>query len=319
MNQIGGYFELELQKGIEYHNGAIRLNSGRNAFEYILRAKGYRKVYLPYFICDVMLEPINKLGLEYEYYHIDEQLDPIFNFRRINTDETFVYTNYFGVKGQTVEDLSISCPNLIIDSSQAFFKKSLVGIDTFYSPRKFFGVPDGAYLFTDRILHSELPRDNSVGRFSHLIKRLDEGAETGYPDFKANEDSIRGHSIQEMSTLTRELLCSIDYEKVQKIRKQNFLLIHNILKISNKLDLPEDQSFVPMVYPFFTDKGNNLKQNLIKKSVFVATYWPNVFDWCNENDLEYSFAKNIIPLPIDQRYKADQMEYMADCVLEFIG
>jgi hypothetical protein len=30
---IGGYFELELPCGEEYHQGAIRLNTGRNAFE----------------------------------------------------------------------------------------------------------------------------------------------------------------------------------------------------------------------------------------------------------------------------------------------
>jgi hypothetical protein len=32
---IGGYFELELSRGEEYHSDAIRLNTGRNAFEYI--------------------------------------------------------------------------------------------------------------------------------------------------------------------------------------------------------------------------------------------------------------------------------------------
>jgi len=307
MNQIGGYFELELQKGIEYHKGAIRLNSGRNAFEYILLAKGYRKIYLPYFTCDVMLEPINKLELEYEYYHIDKQLDPIFNFKRISKGEAFVYINYFGVKGQKVQELSISCPNLIIDNSQAFFEKPLAGIDTFYSPRKFFGVPDGAYLFTDRILQTKLSQDNSVNRFSHLIKRIDEGAEAGYPDFKANEDAIRGQSPKEMSKLTKALLCNIDYEKVVRVRKQNFLFFNKILKESNDLKIPYDKNFVPMVYPYFTANGENLRQNLIKDRFFVATYWPNVFDSCDENDLEYSFAKYIIPLPIDQRYNEDKL------------
>ena len=35
---IGGYFELELPQGEEYHKNAIRLNTGRNAFEYGLGA-----------------------------------------------------------------------------------------------------------------------------------------------------------------------------------------------------------------------------------------------------------------------------------------
>ena len=32
MKEIGGYFELELTKGIEYHSELLKLNSGRNIF-----------------------------------------------------------------------------------------------------------------------------------------------------------------------------------------------------------------------------------------------------------------------------------------------
>lgn len=41
MKAIGGYFELELPYSEEYHKNALRLNTGRNAFEYILRSKKY--------------------------------------------------------------------------------------------------------------------------------------------------------------------------------------------------------------------------------------------------------------------------------------
>ena len=142
MSPIGGYFELELRKGEEYHKDAIRLNSGRNAFEYILRARGYKKVYLPYYTCNVMLEPINRLSLEYEFYHIDEHLEPLFNYNKIGENEAFIFTNYFGLKGKIVQKLSKICTNLIIDDSQAFFENPIAGIDTFYSPIKFFGIPD---------------------------------------------------------------------------------------------------------------------------------------------------------------------------------
>ena len=36
---IGGYFELELRNGAYYHKDAIRLNTARNCFEYILRSE----------------------------------------------------------------------------------------------------------------------------------------------------------------------------------------------------------------------------------------------------------------------------------------
>ena len=48
MDAIGGYFSLELPQREEYHKHAIRLNTGRNCLEYILRAREYKKAYLPY-------------------------------------------------------------------------------------------------------------------------------------------------------------------------------------------------------------------------------------------------------------------------------
>jgi len=302
MNKIGGYFELDLRKGAEYHQGAIRLNSGRNAFEYILLAKKYKKVYLPSYICEVMLEPIDKLNLAYEFYNINEQLEPVFNYNRIGEDETFLYTNYFGIKGQLLKKLSIECRNLIIDNSQAFFESPIPQIDTFYSPRKFFGVPDGAYLFTNQLLKIQLLHDKSFSRFSHLIKRIDEGAEEGYDDFKTNDTSLNGQPIKKMSKLTQALLCNIDYSKAIKIRKRNFQFLHEHLQYSNELILNEVYDYKPMVYPYLTAKGNILKQKLIQNKIFIATYWSNSENWGNKNLYEEYLFQNLLPIPIDQRY-----------------
>lgn len=45
---IGRYFNLELCEGEHYHKNALRLNSARNCFDYVLRARAYRKVFIPY-------------------------------------------------------------------------------------------------------------------------------------------------------------------------------------------------------------------------------------------------------------------------------
>ena len=69
---IGGYFELELPRSAEYHQEAIALNSGPFCLEYVLRCRKYSKVYVPYFTCDSAVEPIVKLGIPHEFYHIDK-------------------------------------------------------------------------------------------------------------------------------------------------------------------------------------------------------------------------------------------------------
>ena len=156
---IGGYFGLELRKGEHYHKDALRLNTARNCFEYVLLVRKYKKVYIPYFTCEVMLEPLQRHQIQYEFYHINEQLEPIENIV-LQEGEAFLYTNYFGLKQSCVERLAkVYGKQLIVDNAQAFFAPRLDGIDTFYSPRKFFGVADGGYLYIDKLLDVELQKD----------------------------------------------------------------------------------------------------------------------------------------------------------------
>jgi len=110
-----------------------------------------------------------------------------------------------------------------------------------------------------------------------------------------------------MSAITKALLCNIDYTDIIKKRKKNFQFVHEHLHKLNQLDIPMYNDFVPMVYPFFPISNKKLKQKLIHKKIFVATYWPNVIDWCVPGDFEYSLTENILPLPIDQRYNENDL------------
>lgn len=299
---IGGYFELELPRFEEYHNNAIRLNTGRNAFEYILRAKVYKKVYMPYYTCDVMLEPITKLNLEYEFYNIDSNFLPIFNFKSLKENEVFVYNNYFGICDKQTNEVASNCENLIIDNSQAFYSKPIKGVDTFYSPRKFFGLPDGSYLFTDTLLDYNLDKDISYVRCGHLLGRIDTNAEQHFQVYKDNSKSLYNHSIKEMSNLTQRILNSIDYKTISDKRRQNFNFIQNELGKINEIKLDISTTEVPMVYPLLMKNSNEIKKKLIQNKIYIATYWPNVLKWSGEGSYEYYLSNNLLALPIDQRY-----------------
>ncbi|MGM9831105.1 MAG: hypothetical protein ACI3Z5_03695 [Paludibacteraceae bacterium] len=294
---IGGYFELELRKGEHYHKNALRLNTARNCFEYILRARKYTKVYIPYYTCEVMLEPLKKCNVEYAFYHINEQLEPIETFVLMQ-NEAFLYTNYYGLKQRCVERLAEQYgKQLIVDNAQAFFAEPLEGIDTFYSARKFFGVADGAYLYTEALLDMELEQDQSYQRMAHLLIRADIGAEEGYSEFRKNDDSLIDNPIRLMSNLTEKILCSIDYESAKQLRRSNYMQLNEQLSAKNGIHLTMDEDAVPMVYPYLTD-DTTLRQCLIANRIYVATYWPNVEKAGSFEDI---LRKELLPLPTDQR------------------
>ena len=303
---VGGYFSLELPLVEEYHKDALRLNTGRNCLEYILRSRGYKKVYLPFFICSVVLEPFEKLGVQYVFYHVDERLELKDNLS-VKAGEALLYVNYFGLKQRYVEHLArLYGTSLIIDNTEAFYAKPVTGIDTFYSCRKFFGVPDGAYLYTEKQLGVELEQDESYDRMSHLLRRIDQGAESGYDDFRKNDDRLSGQSVLRMSRLTHRLMRGIDYEGVACRRRANYRLLEKELGESNNIVLDLEDDAVPMIYPYLASiKG--VRERLIAEKVFVACYWPDVLDWVDGSSLEYCLASQMLPLPIDQRYGKETM------------
>ena len=141
----------------------------------------------------------------------------------------------------------------------------------------------------------------------HLLIRKDINATKGYFQFIKNEKLLRNQPIKKMSIITSSLLHSIDYKKIKKIRRKNFLFLHQKLGNSNQLNISLSNDSVPMVYPYLVKNGYKVKEKLISKNIYIATYWSNVFEWTKKNNWEYYLSKNLVPLPIDQRYSIMDM------------
>lgn len=314
---IGGYFELEIEDKCSFiYNDSILLNSARNCLEYILKAKKIKRLYLSKYSCEAILEPIRKNHIEYEFYSIDKSFE-IIDEIDLKKDEFLLYVNYFGIKDNYIKILSEKYSNkIIIDNSQAFYSKPEKNTATFYSPRKFFGVSDGGCLYVDYKIDKIFKTDYSYDRCSHLLKSVDSCTEFGYQDFKDNEESLNNQDIKNMSNLTKKILNSVNYERIKEIRLENFYYLHSVLKEKNELDICLEDMCCPMVYPFLIN-DNNLRKKLIDKKIFVATYWPNVFDWAKPEDDEFYLAKYLLSIPIDQRYNLSDMQLIINVLSNY--
>ena len=318
MQEIGGYFELadyEQGKGFPHQDG-ILLNTGRNALEYILRCLGYVKsIYLPYYTCEVILEPLKKLHIPWVFYHINAKFEMADEIQP-GKGEYIIANNYFGIKDAYIKSLAEKYGDyLIVDCAQALFAKPIPGIKTFYSTRKYVGVADGGVAYGVDGKYSLLyDEDDSTLHNSHLRIRKEQGAEAGFLDFQQNETKLDNQPIRLMCHNTSDILWHIDYHKVTTRRRENFAYLHDALKNKNILRLPEIDSFAcPMVYPFVTKSDRNLRKKLIENKVFVARYWPNVQKLSNY-EIEYEFATKIVPLPCDQRYGEEEMNRIVDII-----
>ncbi|HTL08437.1 MAG TPA: hypothetical protein VL307_09285 [Chitinophagaceae bacterium] len=309
MKTIGGYFELELQRGsAQYHETAFLFQSGRSSLHYLLQWLRPARVYLPYYTCDGLLESFYAAGTDFLFYEINEQLEPL-ELPVLGKGEYFLYINYFDLKRKYVASLSaMYADRLIVDCTQAFFMKGNGKSWFFNSCRKFFGVPDGSFLYApDNSTCSPITGHNESYSVAHLLQRFNGHAEEGYPSFIENE-SLCGTDIKGMSLLCQALLSHVDYEAVMAMRRRNYQFIDALLGKSCLLPSTLVDDCVPMFYPLMPAVSIERKR-LYNHQLYIPRFWEDVTRrgiqgyHCSEK-----IATTLLPLPVDHRYNLNDMQ-----------
>mgnify|MGYP004567056195 FL=1 len=318
--EIGGYLELEDCGGKPYHEGSIALDSARSCLAYLIELRCIHSIALPDLMCSAVATACDRSGCIRRTYEVGSDFLPIYNF--ILADDEWLYlSDYYGTLTPRAVDDALVFANgrVIVDEVQAFFRKAWPDADTIYTCRKFFGVPDGAYLTTHdgATLDRQLPICHSLSRMHHVVGRAEDGASDHYAEYSAAEELIGAEGPKAMSEVTRRLLSGVDFGRVKSLRERNFAVLAKILGPKNQLSINTPDG--PYMYPFLTSCANNARSRLARRKIYVPTLWPNVLEECAEETVARRYAEEILPLPIDQRYDEKDMRALAEAVLEEIG
>lgn len=315
MKEIGGYMEFENLEGEEYYKDLIPLNLVRNAVIYLCTTKKYKKIYVPYFLGRTIFDSLEDYDIAYEYYHINKDWIPKFN-GKVNEDECLLIVNYFGqISNEQLIKLKLKYKNIMVDNTESFFQKSAKGVDTLYSCHKNFGVPDGAYLSTDILLDYELEIDTSYKRFEYLMGRYEVNADQFYEKYKKCDEDLSLLDVKGMSKITHSILRSLNYEKIKKVREENFKYLKENLQEYNELKDLSDGTFM---YPLLIKNGERIREGLINKKIYIPVFWKTVIDTVKEDSYENYLVNNLLPLPIDHRYGIEEMKYIVEEIKKLI-
>lgn len=272
-----------------YHSHALFLDTACDCFRYIILLRGYKRIHLPYYICKELIDIVTKLKIKYELYHINVSLEPT-ELPFLEEGDAFYYINYFGLKQKYIEKLVLSYgDNLIIDNAQAFFAKPL-GVDTFYSARKFYGVINGAYLY--------------------LASKAD------IVSLDAHYKALKLHHIPLGSKKTSKLLSKVNHNDTIIKRRELYLKLNNALGRTNLLHLPLNNEDTPMVYPYMSHDHINVKMRLCINNIYVEQFWPSVLCRCTSSDTEHFIASHMIPLFIGQNSSLEYVNRVIDVITE---
>ncbi len=328
-DMMGGFFGWELPPEGEaaptplpYAESACcaYVSSGRAAFECLLRGHPafpqLRRVFVPRFTCDTVLEPLARLGLEVARYGCTDQLEPCLP-TRFAAGDAVLLTDYFGLTGAAVARAAAALRAqgvpIFVDATTALFAAPLKGAPTFYSPRKFVGVADGGIACAPYAIPLPAEEDRSAARSRVLLARLERGAEAALPLSEAAESDLHA-APRRMAPLTRALLAGIAFAHVAAARRRNYRLLHAALAPLNRLALPAEPPSAPCFYPFASGIPH-LRDELIDAGIALPLFWPEVLEACPPDSTEAQLARRLLPLPLDQRYGATDMERLLRLIL----
>lgn len=315
MKEIGGYFGLENDPTREeYHKNALRFNLARTALEFILLHRKPARLYVPDFSCYTVREACSRAGVQMVLYDLDDMFQPV--LPEVGDDECVYITNYFGqLSNDDISTLKVRFRNMIVDNVQAFFRMPVDGVDTIYSCRKYFGVPDGAYLYTDneKVLYAyaNLGFPEAECDLTHIIGRINTTASQYYATSKVHEKLLDSAPPARMTLSTQLMMSNINYDYASQRRAENFRILHSHLGVYNKIDPRENAGL--FFYPLFINDGCRLRAYLNSVKIYTPMLWPELKN--AENPRTSQLVNDIVYLPIDQRYGESDMEYIAENVI----
>ena len=318
--EIGSFIGLDLRNTGEYFIGETniaRLNSARSGIYHCCRIYNCNSIHVPYYLCPSVKKFLLKHSIIVKPYFINESFEP----QEIEQmqGEAILIVNYFGIlPGHKIRKLANRFHNVIIDNSSAFFADPLEGCFNVYSPRKFFGVPDGGYVIGEYACKylTDYGQDFSSPTASFLFKRMEFSTSESYGERMKNEERINNSDILKMSLLTRSLLNNIDYQAIKIKRRINFQFAHDLFYGINKIGqyINIDNECAPMVYPLLVEQ-NELDEKLKMNKIYTGRWWKNVLSEVPDSKFEAWLSKYMVPVPIDQRYDQSEIEQIYNVIV----
>ncbi len=341
---IGGEFPISLQTVMEANESMIRrgnitedsscfyYSSGRSALYYILdylhNNSNVTKILLPNYICDSVLVPIEKNGLSYSFYPLDESLQIEQNeFLKLYSNSSVVLlVNYFGLQDLTDQINFVrkvdSNAIIIEDDVMAYFefKKELKGADFKYtSLRKTFPIPDGGIVKTNHKL-PVVKTPNTYGQYKAAASIMKNMRDILFDDNVYLNISRIGSSLINdelelgISFVAEKLFREVDEAQVIKQRKTNASFLADELEAKGIYPmLPLRKDKVPLFLPVKLSNRDEIRKRLFDRQIFCPIHWNNL-----QNDQNYksNIAETELSLVIDQRYNEKDMAKIVSLITD---
>lgn len=338
MKEIGSEFEYTLTCNCEEetskHNG-IFVYSGRTAIYNLLKVlkadRHIGTVWIPSYCCKSMIEPIEAIGLNYNFYIVNYVNGKITrDIVNVSDKDIVISLEYFGFYDQNNELFVEHCKSkgalIIEDCTHSYLRnKKSLGDYSIVSLRKWFPVASGG-LIAGNIKKEQLglaiPNDDIIE-----IRKTAMKEKAGYLSGNSCEkecflnkySSFNNSFIDNYSWTiddwSYQLLTMQDIPKIREKRLKNAETLINGLKRNSHVEILfslNKTTDCPIFVPILIEKREALHSYLVKNKVYCPIHWPKP----DKNAISNFYEKEI-SLVCDQRYTIEDMERIVHLINSF--
>lgn len=313
-------------------------------------AKNYstdRKVVLaPAYTCQTVFEPFLQENWEVHFYPVDKKLciaeKTFISLLEQFSPSVVLFHPYYGKKLLKYEiDLLEYAKKrgalIVQDLTQSIFSKR----DPNYadisvgSIRKWFGIPDGAFLSVSDNNPFDVAEAESYNTAftvpqSDAMYLRGEYFRTDNPNYKqisirlnkyaealTCKGSITFHKISEYSL---GVINKTDFDLIRKKRSENFNTLLSEIKSNSRcfgiIGSISELDDAPLYFPIYVENRIEFQKTLAEKSIYAPILWGVENNYVLVDEATKYIYEHLLAIPIDQRYDYDDMSRIASVINE---
>lgn len=338
-----GYFDSlqDLGREVKY------LRSGREALLYVgkfCKSDGEPVILLPAYCCWSMSAPFEKAGWKVVYYRLNEDLtvnEPYLKDLLASYNPSVILTMNFYGSACTANAVRISKSYnkdivVIEDFSHCTFSIRQIfddAIDYYVSSiRKSIGVCDGAIILSKYKLDESLIHAESVEFASR--RAVAQKMKERYAFNKDQDDkqfflgelrSCEGvlddfDDVRPISDKAKRQIAQVNGAEIAYARRENMKHLWSLLNSKVTMVPGLERSFygAPFSLPILVENRDEVQHMLARKGVYAPLLWPICDEARAVCPVSAMMADKMLSIPIDQRYGWDDIEDIAQIILDCI-
>ena len=336
---IGGMFGLELSGSLPGPGGDAPpaflrgqhhlLATARSGLLLLARSLAPPQIWLPSYLCSVIVEAIRRSGSAVRFYAIDANLRIPHEdwLHEVRAGDLVVFIDYFGFNewSNCGAEAMRRGAWIVEDACQAMLNEQFCQHSHYVicSPRKFFGLPDGGVLLAHagaRLPGCELPPPPAewwleAFAASQLRAEFDRhGGDRKWFELFSKTDPAGPTEPFGMSELSALLLNHrIDCAEAARRRRGNYrFLAAELRDLAMFPDLPS--GVVPLGFPVRLRDRDRVRHAMFRAEIYPPVHWPIAGVVPTDFKASHQLAAEIMTLPCDQRYTETEMSRMLDCL-----